>query len=145
MADAERLEDYESLKVLLGVKKLPDQNAIGEWLRDIGEQGAEALRGIIRDFCAWAAQKAESNRLMLGGELEWLFDDTQIEVNGKKFEGAATQNRLLHRSGLDRMVERIFKRPYSTLPPAWHRLRPHPFRHDLSRLARGLRLQHLLP
>jgi hypothetical protein len=89
LADAERLEDDESLKMLLGVKKLPDQSAIGEWLRNVGEEGAEALRGIIRDFCAWAMQKADRDRLLLGGELEWFFDDTQIEVNGKKFEGAA--------------------------------------------------------
>jgi hypothetical protein len=89
LADAERLEDDESLKMLLGVKKLPDQSAIGEWLRNVGEEGAEALRGIIRDFCAWAVQKADRDRLLLGGELEWVFDDTQIEVNGKKFEGAA--------------------------------------------------------
>ena len=89
LADAERLEDDESLKLLLGVKKLPDQSAIGEWLRNVGEDGAEALRGIIRDFCAWALGRADRSRLLLGGELEWFFDDTQIEVNGRKFEGAA--------------------------------------------------------
>lgn len=89
LADAERLEDDESLKALLGVKKLPDQSAIGEWLRQVGEEGAETLRGIIREFCAWAIQKSARDRLVLSGELEWFFDDTQIEVNGKRFEGAA--------------------------------------------------------
>ena len=39
LVDAERLEDDESLKLLLGVKKLPDQSAIGEWLRNVGEEG----------------------------------------------------------------------------------------------------------
>ena len=33
----------QPLKVFLGVEKLPDQTAAGEWLRDIGEPGWQAL------------------------------------------------------------------------------------------------------
>ncbi|MBN2161863.1 MAG: hypothetical protein JXR25_06580 [Pontiellaceae bacterium] len=39
--------------------------------------------------CSSASHQAERGRLKLGGETEWFFDDTQIEVNGKKFEGAS--------------------------------------------------------
>jgi len=50
LADAERLGDDESLKMLLGVKKLPDQSAIGEWLRQVGEEGAAALRDLVPHY-----------------------------------------------------------------------------------------------
>ncbi|MBN2783760.1 MAG: hypothetical protein JXR25_02945 [Pontiellaceae bacterium] len=89
LADAERLEDDESLKILLGVKKLPDQSAIGEWLRNVGEEGAEGLRTIIRDFCAWAIQKAEGGRLKLGGATEWFVRGHPDRSERKKIEGAA--------------------------------------------------------
>src|SRR5512136_2836162 len=59
LADAERLNDDEPLKAFLGVAKLPDQTAVGEWLRDIGEPGWQALRRIAREFVAWALVRAE--------------------------------------------------------------------------------------
>lgn len=36
LADKEKLHEDETLKTMLGVKKFPDQNAPGEWLRQIG-------------------------------------------------------------------------------------------------------------
>jgi len=59
LADAERLNEDGPLKALLGVEKLPDQRAVGQWLRDIGEPGGQALRRINRDFVPWALGQAE--------------------------------------------------------------------------------------
>lgn len=88
LADAERLDDDEALKCLLGIKKFPDQSAVGEWLRGVGDEGLEALRRIIREFVRWSLDRAEAGRLLHCGQLEAFFDDTQIEVDGKRFEGA---------------------------------------------------------
>ena len=54
LADAERLNQDVPFKAFLGVEKLPDQTSIGEWLRDMGEPGWQALRRISRDFVQWA-------------------------------------------------------------------------------------------
>jgi hypothetical protein len=89
LADAERLNADEPLKAFLGVAKLPDQTAIGEWLRDIGGPGWPALRRIARDFVAWALARAEPARYQHLGRTECFFDDTQLEVSGDSFEGAA--------------------------------------------------------
>lgn len=88
LADVERLEDDETLKHLLGVKKLPDQSSVGEWMRKVGDEGAMALREIIRAFCEWVQKRCDPQRLSGDRELEWFFDDTQIEVGGHHFEGA---------------------------------------------------------
>jgi hypothetical protein len=89
LADAERLNEDEPLKAFLGVEKLPDQTAVGEGLRDIGEPGWQALRRISRDFVQWALGRAEPARYRHLGRTECFFDDTQIEVSGDSFEGAA--------------------------------------------------------
>ena len=88
MADAERLNEDEALKVLLGVEKFPDQTALGEWLRNLGPEGWQALRRINRDLVQWILEKADPRRYLHIGALECFFDDTQIEVSSDKFEGA---------------------------------------------------------
>ena len=88
LADAERLNQDEPFKAFLGVEKLPDQTSIGEWLRDIGEPGWQALRRISRDFVQWALARAEPGRYQHLGRTECFFEDTQIEVSGPSFEGA---------------------------------------------------------
>lgn len=88
LADAGRLEDDESLKAILGVKKFPDETALGEWLRNVGEPGADALRQMVREFVSWALCRAKPERLLHAGQLECFFDDTQLEVSGHCFEGA---------------------------------------------------------
>ena len=88
LADAERLDEDEALKSLLGIRKFPDQSTLGEWLRGVSDEGLEALRRIVREFVQWSLHKAQPGRLLHGGQLEGFFDDTQIEVEGKRFEGA---------------------------------------------------------
>jgi len=89
LADCERLNDDEALKSLLGIKRFPDQTAVGEWLRNIGWEGVAVLRRLNREFVQWALKKAEAGRVRHAGQLESFFDDTQIEVEGKHFQGAA--------------------------------------------------------
>jgi hypothetical protein len=88
LADAGRLDDDDSLKAILGVEKFPDETALGEWLRNIGDEGAAALREIVQEFVQWALGRAKSERLLHAGQLESFFDDTQLEVSGQCFEGA---------------------------------------------------------
>ena len=52
LADAERLNQDVPFKALLGVEKLPDPTSIGEWLRDMGEPGWQALRRDPPPLCA---------------------------------------------------------------------------------------------
>jgi hypothetical protein len=89
LADAERLNEDGPLKAFLGLDKFPDQTAVGEWLRGIGEPGWQALRRLSRDFVRWALERAQPARYQHAGRTECFFDDTQIEVNGSSFEGAA--------------------------------------------------------
>ena len=89
LSDAERLNEDEPFKAFLGVAKLPDQTAVGEWLRALGEPGWQALRRINRDFTQWVLAQAEPGRYRHLGRTECFFDDTQIEVSGPSFEGAA--------------------------------------------------------
>lgn len=88
LADIERLDEDQGLKDLVGIKKFPDQSALGEWLRNIGAGGGQALRLLIRDFTRWVLARAKPGTVRHGGTLEAFFDDTQIEVDGKCFEGA---------------------------------------------------------
>jgi hypothetical protein len=88
LADAQRLNQDEPFKALLGVEKLPDPTSIGEWLRDMGEPGWQALRRISRDFVQWALARAEPGRYQHLGRMECFFDDTQIEVSGRSLERA---------------------------------------------------------
>lgn len=89
MADFEKLNDEDGLKRFLGIKRFPDESTLGQWLRGIGDAGAQALMRINRDFIAWALERIAPERLLHAGELELFFDDTQLEVTGKCFEGAA--------------------------------------------------------
>lgn len=88
LADTERLNDDQALKDLLGFKRFPDQSALGEWLRNIGEAGVGDLRLLLRSFTGWALKRARPEMVRHAGMLEAFFDDTQIEVDGKCFEGA---------------------------------------------------------
>ena len=46
------------------------------------------IRRIGREFVKWAMDQADPKRYRQAGQLECFFDDTQIEVSGRNFEGA---------------------------------------------------------
>jgi len=88
LSEVERLNKDEALLAYLGVKRFPDESSVGEWMRNIGDKGAEAIRRIGRDFVEWALGQADGARYLHGGQMECFFDDTQLEVSGRTFEGA---------------------------------------------------------
>lgn len=88
MSEVENLNQDEALKTILGIKKFPDESSVGEWMRNVGEDGSVAVRRIGRDFVKWAMEQADPRRYKHTGQLECFFDDTQIEVSGHNFEGA---------------------------------------------------------
>ena len=88
LADAERLGQDRVLLQLLGLAKGADQTTLGEWLRAQTKESVLALHRINADWVAWASQQAKPGRWLHGGEVELFFDDTEIEVEGHRFEGA---------------------------------------------------------
>lgn len=88
LAEVEELNADEALKACLGVQRFPDESSVGEWLRNVGEKGVDAIRRIGRDFVEWGFAKAEGARYRHAGQVECFFDDTQLEVSGRTFEGA---------------------------------------------------------
>ncbi len=88
LVEVEALNEDEALKSFLGIERFPDESSVGEWLRNVGEAGVEAVRQIVREFVAWALERAVPERYLHAGQLECFFDDTQLEVYGRTFEGA---------------------------------------------------------
>lgn len=88
LADAERLGQDTVLTQLLGLDKCADQTTLGEWLRSQTKESVQALHRINAELVDWASQQAKPGRWQHGGEVEVFFDDTEIEVEGHKFEGA---------------------------------------------------------
>ncbi|MBL8128768.1 MAG: transposase [Chloroflexia bacterium] len=65
-----------------------DESTLGEWLRAQTPESVRAFWQLIHEFIAWAAHRAAAGRWQHAGRAEVFFDDTQLEVCGKKFEGA---------------------------------------------------------
>jgi len=93
LADAERLGQDKGLKKALGVARFADQTQLGEWLRELGDEGLAALQEVSRKLVAGALAQCQGARVRNGGELEVFFDDTQLEVHGGKIEGAAINHK----------------------------------------------------
>lgn len=89
LSDSEALNDDPLAREVFGVGKFADQTQVGEWLREQSEESVAALRRLLHEFVAWVWRQAEPRRLLHAGQREVFFDDTQLEVSGKKFEGAA--------------------------------------------------------
>ena len=89
LSDSEALNDDPLARELFGVGKFADQSQVGEWLREQTEASVAALRKLLQEFVQWVWSEAEPGRLLHAGQREVFFDDTQLEVNGKQFEGAA--------------------------------------------------------
>jgi len=88
LADAERLGLDQVLLDLLGLDKGADQTTLGEWLRAQTKESVLGLHRLNSDFVDWSSQQAKPGRWLQGGQIEVFFDDTQIEVHGKKIEAA---------------------------------------------------------
>jgi hypothetical protein len=88
LADAERMGKDRVLMDLLGLAKGADQSTLGEWLRALTPEGVRTLHQINAAFVDWSSQQAKPGRWLHGGEVETFFDDTELEVQGHKFEGA---------------------------------------------------------
>lgn len=89
LSDSEALNDDPLARELFGVSKFADQTQVGEWLREQSEASVGALRRLLQEFVAWVWQQAPPERLWHAGQREVFFDDTQLEVSGRHFEGAA--------------------------------------------------------
>jgi len=88
LSDSEALNDNPLARELFGVGKFADQSQVGEWLRGQSDESVTALRQLPHQFVAWVWPQADPRRLLHAGQREVFFDDTQLEVSGKKFEGA---------------------------------------------------------
>jgi len=88
LADAERIGKDKVLMDLLGLDKGADQTTLGEWLRAQTKESVLALHRLNWELVDWATQQAKPGRWLHGGAVELFFDDTEIEVQGKKIQGA---------------------------------------------------------
>jgi hypothetical protein len=89
LSDSEALNDDPLARELFGVGKFADQSQVGEWLRGQSESSVQALRGLLQELVQWVWAQTEPRRLLYCGQREVFFDDTQLEVSGQHFEGAA--------------------------------------------------------
>jgi len=88
LADAERMGKDRVLMDLLGLQKGADQSTLGEWLRAQTPESVRVLHRINADFVDWSSAQAKPARWLHAGQVETFFDDTEVEVQGHKFEGA---------------------------------------------------------
>ena len=88
LADTERLGEDVVLLESGGLEKVADQTTLGEWLRAQTVASVQSLCQLNSDFVKEVNQACNPARIRQGGELELFFDDTEIEVHGKKIEGA---------------------------------------------------------
>jgi hypothetical protein len=87
LSDAGRLGSDKALGQLLGMERWAEETTIGEWLRAQSDVGLREFWSIIREFVGWSIKRAKPSRVRRNGELEVFFDDTQIEVQGRYFQG----------------------------------------------------------
>jgi hypothetical protein len=88
LADAERIGHDAVLLESVGLDKVADQTTLGEWLRAQSLESVQGLCKLNSDFVTEVIAESKPARVRHGGELEVFFDDTEIEVYGKKIEGA---------------------------------------------------------
>lgn len=88
LADAERIGQDAVLLESVGLEKVADQTTLGEWLRAQTPESVRLLCKLSSDFAKEVIGASQPARVRIGGEMEVFFDDTQIEVYGKKIEGA---------------------------------------------------------
>ena len=88
LADAERVGQDPVLMESVGLERAADQSTVGEWLRGATEDGIRAMRAVNSRLAREILSRCAPRRILHAGALEVWFDDTEIEVCGRKFEGA---------------------------------------------------------
>ena len=88
LADMERVGSDQVLMELVGLTQGADQSTLGEWLRAQTAKTVEAVMAVNRTFVSQVLAQATPGRVLLAGRPTVFFDDTEIEVEGKRFEGA---------------------------------------------------------
>jgi hypothetical protein len=88
LADMDRLGSDPVLLGLFGLDAGADQSTLGEWLRAQSDASVEAVMNLNRTLVAEVLAKANPARVLHAGRPVVFFDDTEIEVDGKTFEGA---------------------------------------------------------
>ncbi len=88
LADMERVGSDRVLMELVGLSKGADQSTLGEWLRAQTSQTVAAVMAVNRTLVSRVLAQATPGRVLLAGRPTVFFDDTEIEVEGKCFEGA---------------------------------------------------------
>lgn len=88
LADMERLGTDQVLLNLIGLSKGADQSTLGEWLRAQSAKSVEAVMALNHQFVSQVLREAKPGRVLHAGRPLVFFDDTEIEVSGKEFEGA---------------------------------------------------------
>jgi len=92
LSDAGRLGNDKALGQLLGMDRWADDTTIGEWLRAQDAFGLRRFQELVRSFVAWVLKRAKPSRVRSHGELLVFFDDTEIEVEGRYFEGTGVNH-----------------------------------------------------
>jgi Transposase DDE domain group 1 len=88
LSDAEELNQEPLARLLARVPEFADQSTVGQWLRAQSTESIAGLWALTQDFVRWVLARAARARWTYCQRLELFFDDTQIEVSGRKFEGA---------------------------------------------------------
>jgi hypothetical protein len=88
LADAERLNEEPLARLLARVPAFADQTTVGQWLRTQTPESIAGLWQVIEQFVMWVLERTDARRWTYCGRGEVFFDDTQIEVKGRSFEGA---------------------------------------------------------
>ena len=108
LADAERTGKDAVLMGLVGLEKGADESTLGEWLRAQTPESVHALWEINWAFVDEVWALAKPGRVCHGGEEEWFFDDTEIEVYGESFQGA----RLNYNGDLALSLQALWRGPF---------------------------------
>lgn len=88
LSDMDRLGTDPVLLALVGLTKGADQSTLGEWLRAQTSETVESVMEVNRNFVDKVLRQAKPGRVLHAGRPTVFFDDTEIEVEGKQFEGA---------------------------------------------------------
>jgi hypothetical protein len=108
LADVERTGRDGVLMGLVGLDGGADESTVGEWLRAQTPASVESLWRINWGFVDAVWGEAKPARVCHAGAEEWFFDDTQIEVYGKDFEGA----RINYNGDLALSLQTLWRGPF---------------------------------